>query len=107
MIDPVGIPRAESAALGGIRRAQARMDQAAADVAHAGVVQNHAALVGISDAGRALASSLPDRSGVRPAHDLPEALIDSEIASHELAANVKVLSTALEMDETLLQLKKR
>lgn len=110
MIDPVGVPRAQQAALGGIQRAQGRLNQAAADVAHDGVVQNEAARVTFSDEARKLASasghSPSPLGGERPRHDLPEALVDSMVAEHEMAANVKVLQTTDEVEKTLMDIKK-
>lgn len=105
MNDVRSIPRAEVAALGGIQRAAARMVRAAADVAHAGL-ENRAASVEISGEGRSLALPRSATSAERLPHDLPEALIDSEIAAHEQAANLKVLATAFEMSETLLDIKR-
>lgn len=83
------------------------MVRAAADVAHAGLVQNQAAKVSISSEGRDLAQGPSTAAPGRPPHDLAEALLDSEVAKHELAANVKVLSTRSEMDRTLLDIKPR
>jgi hypothetical protein len=105
MNDVRSIPRAEAAALGGIQRAEARMVRAAADVAHKSL-ENRAANVEISEEGRSLALPLSGELAARPPHDLPEALIDSEIAAHEQAANLKVLATAFEMSETLLDIKR-
>jgi hypothetical protein len=83
------VPAGFSSAISGIQRAVERIERSAENVSSAGP----AAVLHISDEARAAAERAPS---------LEESLIDSRIASHDLAANVRTLQTSDEMTHALL-----
>jgi len=87
------IPSAYTSGLQGIQRGVLRFEQSAANVAAAGPAENNAAVLHISEEARAAASAAPS---------LEESLIDSHIATHDVAANVSVLQASDEMSAQLL-----
>lgn len=95
-----GIGKAQSAAIGGLKRAGDMMTRAASQVARSSVESSSsAAKVSISSEGRTLA-----QTGDSATQDsFEEPLIGSQVAKHMNAANVKVLQTT---DETLKELTK-
>jgi hypothetical protein len=114
MIDRIARPNAEASALLGLRRADARMDKAAANVAYSGLAANEASRVAFSPEGLALAETANANMGgaetagaARPPEDLPTALVDSSIAQHEQAANIKVLQASEAMQRDLLDIVQR
>ena len=90
------MPSASVAAAYGIRAGMERLDRAADTVARAGPAQSMAAVVDISDEARAAAS------GLGPAPELQDGLIDSRFATYQVSANVRVLQTSDEMTRELL-----
>ena len=91
-----GIGAAQSTALGGIRNQIERFNKAATEVVRFGA-QHHAAVVDISDAARA-------QAGQSLGADLEGALVEGKEASASLAANVRVLQTANDMNKELIDM---
>jgi uncharacterized NAD-dependent epimerase/dehydratase family protein len=91
-----GIGSAANTALGGIRGQIERFTKAATEVVRYGA-EHHAAVVNISDAARSQAS---EALGA----DLEGALIESKEAGASMAANVRVLQTANDMNKELIDL---
>jgi hypothetical protein len=85
------------AAVRGIHSAVERFDKAAETIAAAGPAQSNAAVVEISDEARAAAARGRDP-------EFEQGLIESMVASHELAANVRTLETSDEMTRALMDL---
>jgi uncharacterized NAD-dependent epimerase/dehydratase family protein len=92
-----GIGSAQQTALGGIRSQIARFNKAATEVVRFGAEHHNAAVVNISDAARAQASEVLGA-------DLEGALIESKEAGAGLAANVRVLQTANDMNKELIDM---
>jgi hypothetical protein len=93
-----GVASAERSALGGIQRASARFDGAAATIAREGAAFSAPDKVEISSEARALAAG--SAGPIR----LVEALTDERIAGHAHRANLKTLQTTDEMTDDLLRL---
>lgn len=95
-----GIGSAQQTALGGIRGQIARFNKAATEVVRFGAEHHsEAAVVSISDAARAQAPT-SEALGA----DLEGALIESKEAGAGLAANVRVLQTANDMNKELIDM---
>jgi hypothetical protein len=92
------LPSGSVSAVQGIHRAVERFDRAAATVAEAGPRQSNAAVVQISDEARAAALKSQDGDGFE------RGLIESMVAQHQLAANVRTLETSDEMTQALMDL---
>jgi hypothetical protein len=92
-----GIGGAQSTALTGIRNQIERFNRAATEVARFGAEHHQAAVVDISGAARAQAS---EALGA----DLEGALVEGKQAEASLAANVRVLQTADDMNKELADL---
>src|SRR5689334_15740342 len=91
-----GIGSAQNTAIGGIRGQVARFTKAAEEVVRSGT-EHHAAVVNISDAARAQAS---EKLGA----DLEGALIETHEVEASMAANVRVLQTANDMNKELIDM---
>jgi hypothetical protein len=93
------LPSGSVSAVQGIHRAVERFDRAAATVAEAGPRQSNAAVVQISDEARAAAAKNQSQD-----EGFEQGLIESMIAQHQLAANVRTLETSDEMTQALMDL---
>jgi hypothetical protein len=87
------LPTAFVSGTQGIQRGVERFERAAAEIATAGPTQNGAAVLHISDEARAAAQRVPS---------LEEAVLESQVATHEFAANVRSLQASDEMASQLL-----
>lgn len=111
MISKTGIGGAAEAAIGGIKKAHQKLERAAADVAHHGARSAEAMRVSFSEEGRRLAAA-SETSQEQPAGDkrtvpdLAEALVNSNLAKHEHATNIKVLQTVEQVSDALLGVKR-
>lgn len=95
------------AATSAIRRSQDRLATAAAEIARQGAAQNNSA----TPPAKAPSASLPAQTppnpgppgGAHPA-DLAQAMVDEQLATHEVAANVKTVQAFDQMLEELSRL---
>jgi hypothetical protein len=92
-----GGPPAAVSAIAGIQKGMQRFDQAAAAVATAGPAASNAAVLSLSPEAQAAASQAHGAG-------LEEAMIDTRIAKHTVAANIRTLQTVDAMSKELIDL---
>ncbi len=97
-----GVSPAVGAALAGIRGSIARFSSASAEVSRAAA--HGAGEIGTDSATFSAKALAKLQQSSDPGASLERGLVDQKLASHELAANVRVIKTADEMMKSLMDI---